>query len=115
MKTIQLPGIRTPLLIESIIWLEGDANYTKVHCRNGTYEMVTHPLIWFERQLSFLRIHRSTIVNPQYIVAFRQKRSRAGWIQLTNGRILPVSRSRLDYIADQLRPSEHAQFESEPA
>ncbi len=115
MMTIQLPGIREPLPIQSIVWLEGDANYTKVHCQNGKSELITHSLIWFERQLNFIRIHRSTIVNPNYMVGFRQKRSRAGWVQLTDGLVLPVSRSRLEHTAASLRLSGYAELVAESA
>lgn len=108
MATIQLPGLRHPTLIQSIVWLEGEANYTKVHCQNGRFEMITQPLLWFERQLDFIRVHRSAIVNPAYISAFGQKKSRAGWVRLTNGLILPVSRSRLTYTATLLQSNGYA-------
>lgn len=65
--------------------------------------MVTQPLQWFERQLNFVRVHRSAIVNPLYVREFKQKKSRAGWVQLVDGMILPVSRSRLEHTATQLK------------
>lgn len=108
MLTIQLPGVRHSLLVDSIVWLEGEANYTRVHCLDGSYKMITQPLLWFERKLGFVRIHRSAIVNPQFIAEFWQKKSRAGWVKLTNGQTLPVSRSRLEATAAQFSVSERA-------
>lgn len=102
MTTIHLPGHRYPVPINSVVWLEGEANYTRVHYQDGSFSLVTQPLQWFETQLNFIRVHKSSIVNPLYIREFRQKKSRAGWIQLTDGMILPVSRSRLEQTATQL-------------
>lgn len=103
MKTILLTGHPQPVPINSIVWLEGEANYTRVHYHDGSFTMVTQSLQWFEYRLSFVRVHRSAIVNPHYIREFKQKKSRAGWVQLFDGRILPVSRNRLEYTADLLR------------
>jgi hypothetical protein len=38
-----------------------------------------------------------------YVREFKQRKSRAGWVQLHNGKILPVSRSRLTYTDTQLK------------
>ncbi|GAB3493672.1 hypothetical protein GCM10027341_09230 [Spirosoma knui] len=102
MSTINLPGHRYPVPIDSVVWLEGDANYTRVHYQDGSFSLVSQPLQWFETQLNFIRVHKSAIINPLYIREFRQKKSRAGWVQLQNGLILPVSRSRLEQTATQL-------------
>ncbi len=102
MLTIQFPGLRQPVSVQSIVWLEGDANYTRVHYQDGGYSLITQPLRWFESRLNFIRVHRSAIVNPAYIQEFKQKRSRAGWVELTDGQVLPVSRSRLAYTATRL-------------
>ena len=102
MTTVRFPGQRQPIVVQSIVWLEGDANYTKVHCQNGTCLLISQPLRWFEPRLDFLRVHRSAIVNPAFIHEFRQKRSRAGWVQLLDGLVLPVSRSRLVDTAARL-------------
>ncbi|MFD2569143.1 LytR/AlgR family response regulator transcription factor [Spirosoma soli] len=105
MTTINLPGHRYPVLINSVMWLEGEANYTRVHYQDGSFTMVTQPLQWFERQFNFIRVHKSAIVNPTYIREFKQKKSRVGWVQLLNGMVLPVSRSRLEHTAIQLEQS----------
>ncbi len=102
MLTVRFPGQRQPISVQSIVWLEGDANYTRVHYQNGTYMLISQPLRWFEPRLDFLRVHRSAIVNPAFVYEFRQKRSRAGWVKLLDGQVLPVSRSRLANTAARL-------------
>ena len=95
MQTIQLIGHPEPVLIDSIVWLEGEANYTRVHFQDGSFSLVTQPLIWFEHRLSFVRIHRSAIINPDYVHTFEHKSGRSGWVRLLDDRVIPVSRNRL--------------------
>lgn len=102
MDTIHLIGHPDPVLINSIIWLEGEANYTRVHYLNGTFAIVTQPLQWFEQHLNFVRVHRSAIINPVHVQEFTQKKGRAGWVRLIDDIIIPVSRNRLERTANQL-------------
>jgi DNA-binding LytR/AlgR family response regulator len=100
--TLKLIGYEQPVEVGSILWLEGEANYTRVHFLNGTNLIVAVSLYWFEYQLDFVRIHRSAIVNPQYVVEFKYKRGRSGWVRLQNDRQLPVARARLELTAQRL-------------
>ncbi|WP_460970053.1 LytR/AlgR family response regulator transcription factor [Spirosoma migulaei] len=102
MESIQLIGHPAPVLISSIVWLEGEANYTRVHYQNGGFSIVTQPLQWFEQHLDFVRIHRSAIINPIYVQEFVQKRGRSGWVRLQDNRVIAVSRNRLEYAASRL-------------
>ena len=102
MQSIQLVGHSHPVLINSIVWLEGEANYTRVHYQNGSFSIVTQPLHWFEQHLDFVRVHRSAIVNPDYVQEFVQKRGRSGWVRLLDDRVIPVSRNRLEFAATRL-------------
>lgn len=105
MKKIKLTGYPDPVPVESISWLEGEANYTRVYYQNGTFSIVTQPLHWFEHHLDFVRVHRSAIVNPSYVKEFVQKCGRSGWIRLLNDRVIPVSRTRLELTAIRFMPS----------
>lgn len=102
MKTIHFVGHPQPVLISSIVWLKGDANYTRVYFEDGTCQLVTQSLLWFEHHLSFIRIHRSTIINPTYVQAFELKSGRSGWVRLIDDRVFPVSRNRLKETATVL-------------
>ena len=107
MNSIQLIGHPHAVPIDSIIWLEGEASYTRVHLQSATKTIVTQPLSWFEQNLDFIRVHRSAIVNPSYVKEFVQKKGRSGWIRLLDNTIIPVSRDRLDYTAAQLTIANH--------
>ena len=98
-ESIHLIGHPNPVPINSIVWLEGEGIYTRVHYQNGTFSIVTQPLQWFEQRLDFIRVHRSAIINPIYVQEFVQVRSRSGWVRLINDRIVRVSRTRLEFTA----------------
>ncbi|GAB3894537.1 LytTR family DNA-binding domain-containing protein [Spirosoma agri] len=102
MDTIHLIGDSHPVRIDTIMWLEGEANYTRVHYQKGTFTLVTQPLHWFEQHLNFIRVHRSAIVNPIYVREFKQKRGRSGWVRMIDDTVVPVSRDRLENTAIQL-------------
>ena len=102
MEIIQLVGHSQPVPIDSIVWLEGEANYTRVHYRDETISVVTQSLHRFEQFPSFMRVHRSAIVNPAYVQEFVCKKSRSGSVRLLNGQIIPVSRDRLELTAARL-------------
>ena len=102
MKTILLPGYADPISIGSIVWLEGDGNYTRIHYQDGTSALVTQPLVWFEHYLDFIRIHRSAIVNQAYIQAFERIDSRSATVRLLNNKELSVARNRLKHTSAML-------------
>ncbi|UHG90356.1 LytTR family DNA-binding domain-containing protein [Spirosoma oryzicola] len=102
MNTIQLIGHPDPVDVDSIVWLKGEANYTRIHCQKGTFILVTQPLHWFEQHLNFIRVHRSAIVNPVYVREFMRKKSRSGWVRLFDDTVVTVSRDRLETTALQL-------------
>lgn len=102
MKSIQLVGYSAPVPNDSIAWLQGEANYTRVYFQNGTDVLVTQSLHWFEEHLDFIRVHRSTIINPNFVAEFVQKSSRSGWVRLRNDRVIQISRNRLEATASRL-------------
>ena len=102
MDSIQLVGYSDPVIINSIVWLQGDANYTRIHHRDGSVLVVAQPLFWFEQHLNFIRVHRSAIVNPVYVQEFVYKKGRSGWVRLIDDVKVPVSRARLELTAAQL-------------
>ena len=113
MKTIQLVGYSSAVSVQSIMWLEGDANYTRVHFQDGSVKLITQSLHWFEKNLDFIRVHRSAIINPSYVQEFSQKKGRSGWIQLADTTRIAVSRDRLEYTAARLSLTSEPRFPSE--
>lgn len=103
MNSIQLPGWSTLTAVRLIVWLEGEASYTRVHFQNGTTSIVTKPLNYFDQYASFVRVHRSVMVNTIYVHAFANYRGRSGLLQLITGTSVPVSRPYLQLIDSLFR------------
>lgn len=83
------------LHIDSILRLEGDGSYTTVVNNNGKKAVVSRTLNFFERSLPqdrFFRIHKSYMVNLNYIKEF----SNYGGCHLTmtDGCVLAISRRK---------------------
>ena len=58
------------VLINQVVLLKGDINYTTLHLDNGKKKVVPHTLKFFETFLAthgFLRVHRSFLINPDFV------------------------------------------------
>ena len=98
MTAIKLPGLGRPLYLEMIIWIQGDGNYSRVHYKDGKAYLVSNTLKWFEERLpSFIRIHKSGLINPAHLSELH-KESRQLTVLLSNGIALNVSRRRVDAL-----------------
>lgn len=94
--------------MSEILFLEGDGGYTIVHLTNGRKIIATRILSDFEELLPekcFFRIHKSTIVNLQYIKEF--SRSEGFSVILNNGVQLTVGRRRVQDVLDRLQYFTH--------
>jgi DNA-binding LytR/AlgR family response regulator len=80
MKTYQQKGLISQLVINhktsqkvfvnNVILLKGDSNYTTIYLKHGKSKIVARTLKFFEPHLQtqgFLRVHRSFLINPDYI------------------------------------------------
>ena len=99
MNSIQLPGYATLTFTSSMVWLEGEANYTRVHHQDGSTSLVSKPLNHFEQYGHFLRVHRSIMVNSVYVHEFIHNNGRSGLLQLITGTRVPVSRTHLSVVS----------------
>ena len=91
-------------LPSQIIRCEGESNYTKFFLHEGKPLMVSHTLKDYESILSdygFVRVHKSHLVNMKFVT----KMDRDGFIWLSNGQSVPVSRRRKDEVMSMLRKS----------
>jgi DNA-binding LytR/AlgR family response regulator len=98
MKTIQLPGYSSPTRINSIIWLKGEANYSRVYYQDGTNSIVTKPLSHFEQFSGLIRVHRSAIINLIHVLGFVNEKGRSGWVYMLNQSPIAVSRAYLSMM-----------------
>lgn len=88
--------------VEDIINLEAQGNYTAIHLVNNRKLMISKNLQSIEKQLekniNFIRIHRSHIVNLLFI----KKYLNAGSVELENDTILPISNSRKTKLLESM-------------
>lgn len=91
---------------ESIVWLEGDLNYTRIHQCDQPAKLSSYTLKTYEQQLNgFIRVRKNAIVNPVYIEKMHATadRPRRLLVILTNGDQIEVARRRQPFARRQLR------------
>jgi two-component system LytT family response regulator len=83
--------------IKEIAYLKGASNYTEIYMLEGQMTLASRILKSFEPQLdeSFLRIHKSYIINTKLIRKYDRADST---IYLENGADIPVSKSKKDEL-----------------
>jgi DNA-binding LytR/AlgR family response regulator len=82
------------VLVNNVVLLKGDVNYTTFHLLHGKEKMVARSIKFFEKFLEthgFLRVHRSFMVNPNYIQEYNQDRES---LTMKNGQEATISRRR---------------------
>lgn len=103
-KTIIIPGSRYSEIIptEEILLCKGMGSYTEIDLTDNSKLTVSKNLHWFEELLCteyFFRAHKSFIVNLQHIKKiFKQE----NMVALSNGTLVPVSRSRKSMLWEKL-------------
>lgn len=87
---------------DSIIYCQGDNNYTHVHRKAATKMLISRTLKSVEEMLvpfGFVRVHNSYLVNPNHIVRF--VRNDGGYLIMSDDARIPISRSRRsDFLKD---------------
>lgn len=84
----------TKILINSVILIEGNINYTKFYLKEGKERVVAHTIKFFERHLEthgFLRVHRAFMINPNHVKTYNSEQE---VLTMTNGQIANISRRR---------------------
>lgn len=91
--------------LEDIIYLKAEGSYTNILKKDGVSILVSRNLKSFQELLEdneiFVRIHKSYIVNSQYITAVNK--SDGGFLELTGNLLIPISQDRIAIILDQVR------------
>ncbi|RUO80230.1 hypothetical protein CWI84_06255 [Idiomarina tyrosinivorans] len=78
--------------VDDIMWIQGAANYVELHLAN---QMLLHrdTMSSLERRLNsdkFIRIHRSTIVNLDYVREISSELGRYTLVEMNNGKELKI-------------------------
>lgn len=90
--------------VSNIIRLESNSNYTSFHLKEGKNILASRTLKEFDSILQpyyFLRIHKSHLVNMNYIRRFVPQDG--GYIILEDGSNIPVSNRKKDMLLEALR------------
>lgn len=88
------------ILVENVILLKGTINYTTFYLKHGDVKVVAHTLKFFEDFLEkqgFLRIHRSFMINPNFVKEYNHEQA---FLMMSNGQIANISRRRKHTLKD---------------
>lgn len=94
----------------ALVRIEAISNYCKLYFVNGKTLVVAKVLAWFEEKLAgkgFLRLHRSHLVNLQFILGWDNVTKAA--IILKNFNSIPVSRRKKRNCEETIRQFYDAQ------
>ena len=87
--------------LDDIIRLQADSNYTHIYLRNSKPFLSAKTLKEYDEILqgySFLRVHKSHLVNPHHIVSYDKK----GLLHLSDHSTIEVSRRKRDYFLSSM-------------
>ena len=94
------------LFYKVIVHCEADDNYTHLHLKNKNKITACRSLKEMEEQLQdfsfFIRVHHSYLVNLNEVTKYI--RGEGGYLVLTDGSSVNVSRSRKDNLLKKLQP-----------
>jgi DNA-binding LytR/AlgR family response regulator len=78
-----------------VLWIQSHRNLLQLHLQTANYEHRMTITDMYERldPEHFLRVHRSVIVNLDYVVEFDLPRHGNAFVHLRNGKALPISRT----------------------
>ncbi len=94
---------------DQVMRCEADDNYTHLHLKNKNKIIACRTLKEVEEQLKdfnfFIRVHHSHIVNLNEVT--RYVRGEGGYLVLSDGTSVNVSKSRKDMLLSTLQPNKH--------
>jgi two-component system LytT family response regulator len=86
--------------VADIVWIQGASQYSRVHAKSGEF-LLARSLSSLECELDpkrFFRIHRSAIVNANYVQEIRTSGDGRYNVYLHGGPALPLGRSRREIL-----------------
>jgi len=90
--------------VDTIIRCEGEGNYSHIYFTDDRHLLVAKTLIEFEELLNefnFIRVHKTHLVNLKQVSAF--PKTDGGLLQLSDGKVIPVSRRRKEFVLGKLK------------
>ncbi|WP_020601046.1 LytTR family DNA-binding domain-containing protein [Spirosoma panaciterrae] len=103
--SIKVPGYSDPFLLNTIVRLQGESNYTWLHLQASSRPMlIAKNLKWFEEMLpDFVRVHKSDLINPSFVQTYNYANSTTLEVNLPNQQTVRVSRRRIDPVLLKLK------------
>jgi two-component system LytT family response regulator len=97
---VHIPGKVLWLAAHEITHLEGEGNYTYIYTRQGKKYLVSKTLKNVQEILcaDFLRVHKSFVINPEYITA----RLDADMLLMSCGQKVPIARRRIREVQEKI-------------
>ena len=97
MKLYKIPGLNKDygVAAEEIIRVQAVSNYSRIYFANGKIVTVAKVLHWFEDEFPlelFARVHKSHLVNRNYVSAINGERNKS--LLLMNGECIALSRRK---------------------
>lgn len=102
---IQSAGKTDIVAARDIVYCKGAGDYVEVFLADGTRRLHLAKLHELEKELpqTFLRVHRSYIVNTNHVRALTRESNGVGSLSLANGETVPVSRRILPNVRSALQ------------
>jgi len=97
---VKLRGKVVPVDVRNIEWIGAEGDYAEIHTEERSF-LVGQNLAHLESRLNsktFIRIHRSSIVNVSYIKELRRSVSGGYIVRVVSGKELPVGRTRIEQL-----------------
>ena len=94
------------LPVAELLWVQAEENYVRL-CAGTETHLLRHTLGHLEQRLDpkmFLRVHRSFIVNLQYVKEVRTLQDGESSVVLANGHTIAMSRSYRARMQERFRP-----------
>jgi hypothetical protein len=91
--------------LDQIWWIEADGYCSTLHDAAGRH-VVRETMASLEARVdarSFFRVHRSAIVNLGVVSTLRQQPRGSHFLQLADGTVVPVTRSKLQPLRERMR------------
>ncbi|MVM37049.1 LytTR family transcriptional regulator [Spirosoma sp. HMF3257] len=92
---------------QTVLYLTGDVNYSRVHLASGQLLVSSRTLKWFADQWPhFVRVHKNALVNPAYIhdLKLASTGRQTSYLIMHNEAKLLISRRQLPLLLEQFRP-----------
>lgn len=89
---------------DQIMYALGNGNYSNLYFSNGTSELTSHTLKWYEMGYpTLLRISKSAMINPRYIKEGVRFSPDTAYVTMHTGVKITISRRMVKRVALKLR------------